>query len=167
MFRKVEGRTASNFRVNDMEIIYLYSTDTSANFSHIARRHNLEVRCIVTAVRITDVTYTLFWWRNYWNTAISVYVAVGTLSTILADMFISTGDPASFMKCIAESLSPKPVGWQWGNAWKLRAHSLTHSRSWALLEKLPIVQLLKNFPEFYGIRMFSTVFKRALHWSLS
>jgi hypothetical protein len=41
-----------------------------------------------------------------------------------------------------------------------------HSRSWALLEKLPIVQLLENFPAFYGTRMFITVFTRALHWSL-
>jgi hypothetical protein len=30
--------------------------------------------------------------------------------------------------------------------------SLTHSWSWALLEKPPIVQLLKNFPAFYGTR---------------
>jgi hypothetical protein len=37
----------------------------------------------------------------------------------------------------------------------------------ALLEKLPIVQLLKNFPAFYGTRRFITVFTRALHWSLS
>jgi hypothetical protein len=32
---------------------------------------------------------------------------------------------------------------------------------------VPIVQLLKNFPTFYGIRKFITVFTRALHWSLS
>jgi hypothetical protein len=37
----------------------------------------------------------------------------------------------------------------------------------ALLEKLPTVQLLKNFPAFYGTRRFITVFTRALHWSLS
>jgi hypothetical protein len=42
-----------------------------------------------------------------------------------------------------------------------------HSRSWALLEKPPIVQLLKSFPAFYGTRKFVTVFTRALHWSLS
>jgi hypothetical protein len=29
------------------------------------------------------------------------------------------------------------------------------------------VQLLKNFPAFYGMRRFITVFTRALHWSLS
>jgi hypothetical protein len=46
-------------------------------------------------------------------------------------------------------------------------NSLTHSWSWALLEKLPIVQLLKNFPAFYGTRRFITAFTRALHWSLS
>jgi hypothetical protein len=44
---------------------------------------------------------------------------------------------------------------------------LTHSRSWALLEKPPIVQLLKNFPAFYETRRFITLFTRAFHWSLS
>jgi hypothetical protein len=43
-------------------------------------------------------------------------------------------------------------------------HSLTHSWSWALLEKRSIVQLLKNFPAFYGTWRFITVFIRALHW---
>jgi hypothetical protein len=46
-------------------------------------------------------------------------------------------------------------------------HSLTHSWSWALLEMVPIVQLLNKFPAFYGTRRFITVFTRALHWSLS
>jgi hypothetical protein len=45
--------------------------------------------------------------------------------------------------------------------------SLTHSWSWALFEKLPIVQPLKNFPAFYGTRRFITAFTRALHRSLS
>jgi hypothetical protein len=49
------------------------------------------------------------------------------------------------------------------NSWFL----LTHSRSWALLEKPPNVQPLKNFPAFYGNRRFITVFTRAVHWSLS
>jgi hypothetical protein len=44
---------------------------------------------------------------------------------------------------------------------------LTYSWSWALLEELPILQLLKNFPAFYGTHRFITVFTRALHWSLS
>jgi hypothetical protein len=43
----------------------------------------------------------------------------------------------------------------------------THSWNSALLEKLPIVQLLKNFPALYGTRRLITVFKIALHWSLS
>jgi hypothetical protein len=30
-----------------------------------------------------------------------------------------------------------------------------------------MVQLLKNFPAFYGTPRFITVFTRALHWSLS
>jgi hypothetical protein len=44
---------------------------------------------------------------------------------------------------------------------------LTYLRSWALLEKPPIVQLLKNFPAFYGTWRFIPMFTRALHWSLS
>jgi hypothetical protein len=44
---------------------------------------------------------------------------------------------------------------------------LTYLRSCALLEKLPIVQPLKNFPAIYGTRRLITVFTRALHLSLS
>jgi hypothetical protein len=43
---------------------------------------------------------------------------------------------------------------------------LSYSRSWALLEEPPIVQPLKN-SAFYGTRRFNTLFKIALHWSLS
>jgi hypothetical protein len=43
---------------------------------------------------------------------------------------------------------------------------LTYLWSGALLEKLPIVQLLKNFPAFYGTRRFIIVFAKALHWYL-
>jgi hypothetical protein len=41
------------------------------------------------------------------------------------------------------------------------------SWNWALLEKPPVAQLLKNFPAFYGTRKFITVFTWALHRSLS
>jgi hypothetical protein len=55
--------------------------------------------------------------------------------------------------------------------WHVTPYSLvylhTYLRSWALLEKPPIVQPLKNFPAFYGTRRFNTVFTRDLHWSLS
>jgi hypothetical protein len=52
-------------------------------------------------------------------------------------------------------------------ALKSTSISLTHSWSWDLLEQLPIVQPLKNFPGFYGTRSFITVLTRAIHWSLS
>jgi hypothetical protein len=39
--------------------------------------------------------------------------------------------------------------------------------SWALIEKTPVAQLLKNFPTFCGTRRFITVFIRPPHWSLS
>jgi hypothetical protein len=48
----------------------------------------------------------------------------------------------------------------------LRSHcgeNLIFSINWAFIEKLPIVQLLKNFPTFSGTRWFINVF---LHWSL-
>jgi hypothetical protein len=41
------------------------------------------------------------------------------------------------------------------------------SWSCALLEKKPVMQLLKYFPVFYENQRFITVFTRALHWSLS
>jgi hypothetical protein len=45
-------------------------------------------------------------------------------------------------------------------------HSFAHSWSWALLEKPPIAQLLKNFPAIYVNRRFTAVFTGSLHWSL-
>jgi hypothetical protein len=45
--------------------------------------------------------------------------------------------------------------------------TLTHSWSWALLEKPPIVKLLKKFPACYGIRRFITAFTKSLQWSIS
>jgi hypothetical protein len=45
--------------------------------------------------------------------------------------------------------------------------SFTHSWHWTLLEEPPILQLLKNFPAFFGTRRFITVFTRSQHWSLS
>jgi hypothetical protein len=60
--------------------------------------------------------------------------------------------------------TPKPVAMPTELSW---LPSLTRSWSSALLEKLSIVQVLKNFQAFYGTRRFITVFKRALHWSLS
>jgi hypothetical protein len=52
--------------------------------------------------------------------------------------------------------------------WCLASYSLTHSlMELSPSEKPPIVQLLRNFPTFYGTRMFITVFTRALHWPLS
>jgi hypothetical protein len=50
---------------------------------------------------------------------------------------------------------------------EILTYLLTYLQSWVLSEKLPIVQLLKIFLEFYGTRMFITVFIRALQWRLS
>jgi hypothetical protein len=44
--------------------------------------------------------------------------------------------------------------------------ALLNSWSRALLEKPPVVQLLKNFPAFYGTRRFITVLTRALESAL-
>jgi hypothetical protein len=37
----------------------------------------------------------------------------------------------------------------------------------SLFEKPPAMQLLKDFPIFHGTRRFITVFRKAVHWSLS
>jgi hypothetical protein len=49
----------------------------------------------------------------------------------------------------------------------LRTSLNPHLWSWVLLQKPRILQLLKNFPKFYGTWWFITVFTRALHWFLS
>jgi hypothetical protein len=49
----------------------------------------------------------------------------------------------------------------------LCGHNHSLSCRWALLEEPPIVQLLKNFPAFYGTRRFITVLTEDLHWPLS
>jgi hypothetical protein len=41
-----------------------------------------------------------------------------------------------------------------------------NSSLWALFEKPSVVQLLKNFPTFYGTRRFIAMFTTALYWSL-
>jgi hypothetical protein len=60
--------------------------------------------------------------------------------------------------CMVTISSHKPIN---------KSCSVTHSWSWDLLEKLQIVQLLKNFPSCFGTRRSITVHTRALHWSLS
>jgi hypothetical protein len=40
-------------------------------------------------------------------------------------------------------------------------------RNGVFIEKSPVAQSLKNFPRFYGSLRFTTMFTRALHWSLS
>jgi hypothetical protein len=61
------------------------------------------------------------------------------------------------IKNLLFSTSPKAKRW----------YPFTHSWSSALLEKLPTVQLLKNFPAIYCTLRFITAFTRALHWCLS
>jgi hypothetical protein len=51
--------------------------------------------------------------------------------------------------------------------WTLTIQKYLTPWSWALLQELPVVQLLKNFLKFYENRRLITVFTRALHWSIS
>jgi hypothetical protein len=66
------------------------------------------------------------------------------------------------LACYAAYIYTWLVNTATANSYKIKTEYLhenfTHSRSWALLKKLPTVQLLKNFPAFYGIRRFITVF---------
>jgi hypothetical protein len=52
------------------------------------------------------------------------------------------------------------------NKVKINYVIIIYLRSGALLEKLSIVQPLRNFPAVYGTQKFIAVFTRALHWSL-
>jgi hypothetical protein len=66
-----------------------------------------------------------------------------------------------------QSLNRLTEGWTdgrmdgWMNVWWMTPWS------WALLQKPPVVQVLKNFSTFYGTQRFITMFTRALHWSPS
>jgi hypothetical protein len=48
----------------------------------------------------------------------------------------------------------------------LSTTEVTTPWNWVLLEKLPVVQLLKNCPKLYGTRKFIAVFTRVLHCTL-
>jgi hypothetical protein len=46
-------------------------------------------------------------------------------------------------------------------------HEINNSLELRGLQKRPAAQLVKNFPTFYGTRRFTSVFARAIRWSLS
>jgi hypothetical protein len=64
---------------------------------------------------------------------------------------------------LAENPGRPLMHWDW---YQLSGKFKLTSWSWALLEKPPIVQLLENFPAFYGTRMFSTL-HCSLSWAIS
>jgi hypothetical protein len=70
------------------------------------------------------------------------------------------------MSSISSVIKSRKKIWGGGHGWG-DEKNITHSWSCALLEKPLVVQLLKNFPVFYGNRRFITTFTRALHWPLS
>jgi hypothetical protein len=51
--------------------------------------------------------------------------------------------------------------WSQKNCWSV--FGIKTPRSWAILDRLPVVQLLKNSPPFYVTWKFSTVFTSILH----
>jgi hypothetical protein len=80
-----------------------------------------------------------------------------------------TYEPRYVMPYVGNITEEKPcVRLNFTPAHKFRSmfQILRTSWSWALLEKPPVVQLLKKFPALYGTRRFIIVFTRALHWSL-
>jgi hypothetical protein len=60
--------------------------------------------------------------------------------------------PATLKSCIVKYFTPL---------------NLLTPGSRALLEKVVIAQLVKNFHDVYGIRKFITIFTKASHWTLS
>jgi hypothetical protein len=78
------------------------------------------------------------------------YLGEGGECTLCSFIKIS---PTCFLRSITR---PSPL---FTNSLSL-TYLLTYPWSWALLEEPPIVQLLKNFPAFYGTRRFITVFTR-------
>jgi hypothetical protein len=108
-----------------------------------------------------------------WQPSCALVSGVGDSEKLLPSTCV-LGPPASwFQKLIRSAPLPyhiKSIVQNSGlyNPLKKIPHSvtasLTHSWSRALLEKPPSVQLLKNFPAFYGTRRFIAVFTITLHW---
>jgi hypothetical protein len=67
---------------------------------------------------------------------------------------------------VCEEETQKNVGEEISLGNKAKMEELTPCSRVSLV-KPPVAQLLKNFPKFYGTRVFITVFTKALHWSLS
>jgi hypothetical protein len=107
-------------------------------------------------VRETAIEHQALWVRCFREFPQSLHQNSRT-KILLSLPFSSKSFPNSRPLVILQFCIVEPGYWQ----------SLTHSRSWALLEEPPIVQSLKNFPAFYGTRRFITVFTRALHRFLS
>jgi hypothetical protein len=76
--------------------------------------------------------------------------SVSSRSSLLRNVFIATETRLSAIPQQRPSVLA-PLSWSFN-------FYLTHSWSRALLQKLPIVQLLKNFSAFYGTRRFITAF---------
>jgi hypothetical protein len=137
---------------------------------------------IYTAHRLTKtVRCTIYWqWRKLCAQNVflkrNVFWMWGSHSSDYKQHYLPGCDDPAAASCLAYSLTIKMERVHSCkmsvNHWNIQLHVpqdiylLTYSWSWALLEKLPIVQPLKNFRAFYGTRRFITAFTRALHWSL-
>jgi hypothetical protein len=99
-------------------------------------------------------------WINYKFVWFEVLMAVTKKSTICYDM-----TPCNLVEVCRHFGATYCIhlqSWRISQAW-IQLTLL----SWTLLKKLPVVQLFKNSPTFYGTRRFIAVFTRAIHWSLS
>jgi hypothetical protein len=126
------------------------------------------ILCTVAMKRVTNShqrysfhAFTTFSIRIHWN-VLRNHQLVSKDQSLRVNAFALSSEPLSSNGLLRHNT------YILRNWIKYSTHnSLTHSWSWALLEKLPIVQPLKKFPAFYGTRRFITMFTRAIHWSLS
>jgi hypothetical protein len=100
--------------------------------------------------RLYSVQYTV-----QWNSSISETVRNRTHEHI------------HFLLRMTDNMASRNIDFSsWDILYILATDSLI-PRSWILLEKPSVAQLLKNFPKFNGTQNFITVFTRARHLSLS
>jgi hypothetical protein len=154
------------FLNSTLDLRYLQRCLRRALSSGIWRRRFEETHCFHLQDRVLLARLTFRggkWWQHVplvrpWTSAGLHGVTSQKILAFLPNLFPSSWKKHDYILQKSTDYRPYSV---------IHQPTKLTSWSWALLEKLPVVQLLSNFPAIYGTRRFITVFTRTLHRSLS
>jgi hypothetical protein len=135
--------------------------------SRIVPRSGNEHFLLSFVILPTDVIQYIYWQRRNITLKNKLHlVALCFLNILFFLLFLHLLLPLSSERCIYDSRLNSPntncpyffIAAHLEHCWNIKLTNFMEP---------PFVQLLKNFPAFYGTRRFITVFTRALHCSLS